>query len=34
MHNAAQAFCRTMTIGAAKNVSFEEKKTGLDLKLV
>ena len=33
MHGAAQAFCRAMTIDAAKSVSFE-KKTVLDLKLV
>jgi len=33
MYGAAQAFRRTMAIGTAKSVSFEEK-TVLDLKLV
>ena len=34
MHDAAQAFGRARTIGAAKSVSFLKKPTVLDFKLV
>ena len=33
-HHTWRGFRRAMAIGAAKSVSFEEKKTVLDLKLV
>jgi len=33
MHGAAQAFHRARKIGAAKNVSFEEKKDSVKFKI-